>query len=96
MFTSIAGKSLVVTGGSKGIGKGIAQVFAAKGAKVLLTGRHAEAGNAVVDEITDAGGTAVFFEGDVSSWHDMQEMASRAIELHGGSKPSTCSAANTL
>jgi 3-oxoacyl-[acyl-carrier protein] reductase len=84
MFTSIAGKSLVVTGGSKGIGKGIAQVFAAKGAKVLLTGRHAEAGNAVVDEITDAGGTAAFFEGDVSSWHDMQEMASRAIELHGG------------
>jgi len=84
MFTSIASKSLVVTGGSKGIGKGIAQVFAAEGAKVLLTGRHAETGNAVVDEITAVGGTAAFFECDVSSWADMQAMASRAIELHGG------------
>lgn len=83
MFTSIAGKSLVVTGGSKGIGKGIAQVFAAKGAKVLLTGRHAETGNALVDEITNAGGSSAFFKGDVSSWDDMQAMASRAIELHG-------------
>lgn len=84
MFTSIVGKSLVVTGGSKGIGKGIAQVFAAKGAKVLLTGRHAETGNAVVDEIIEAGGISAFFEGDVSSWDDMQAMASMAIKLHGG------------
>ncbi len=84
MFTPIAGRSLVVTGGSKGIGKGIAQVFATKGAKVLLTGRHAATGNAVVDEITAAGGSAAFFEGDVSSWDDMQAMVSRAIELHGG------------
>lgn len=84
MFTSIASKSLVVTGGSKGIGKGIAQVFAAKGAKVLLTGRHAETGNAVVDEINEAGGISAFFKGDVSSWDDMQAMASRAIQLHGG------------
>jgi 3-oxoacyl-[acyl-carrier protein] reductase len=84
MFTSIAGKSLVVTGGSKGIGKGIARVFAAKGAKVLLTGRDAAAGNAAVDEIANAGGTAAFLEGDVSSWDDMRAMAATAIERHGG------------
>ena len=68
MFTSIEGKSLVVTGGSMGIGKGIAKVFAAKGARVLLTGRNADTGDKVVDEITGAGGTAVFLQGDVSSW----------------------------
>jgi 3-oxoacyl-[acyl-carrier protein] reductase len=84
MFTSIAGKSLVVTGGSKGIGEGIARVFAAKGAKVLLTGRHAETGNAVADRITDSGGTAAFFEGDVSAWDHMRAMAARAIDLYGG------------
>ena len=83
MFTSIEGKSLVVTGGTKGIGKGIAKVFAAKGARVLLTGRRADTGDAVVDEITSAGGTAAFLQGDVSSWDDMQAMAARAIELHG-------------
>ncbi len=84
MLTSIAGKSLIVTGGSLGIGKGIAKVFASKGAKVLLTGRNAETGDKVVDEITSAGGTAAFHKSDVSSWDDMQAMAARAAELHGG------------
>ncbi len=84
MFTSIAGKSLVVTGGSKGIGKGIARVFAAEGARVLLTGRDAAVGAAAVEAITGAGGTAAFFAGDVVSWHDMRAMAATAIERHGG------------
>ncbi len=84
MLTSIAGKSLIVTGGSMGIGKGIAKVFAAKGARVLLTGRNAKTGDKVVDEITSAGGTAVFHKSDVSSWDDIQAMVARATELHGG------------
>ncbi len=84
MFTSIAGKSVVVTGGSKGIGKGIAQLFAAEGAKVLLTGRDAAVGAAAVEAITGAGGMAAFLAGDVVSWHDMQAMAAAAIERHGG------------
>ena len=58
MFTPIAGKSVVVTGGSKGIGKGIARIFAAEGAKVLLTGRDAVTGAAAVEAISGAGGTA--------------------------------------
>ena len=84
MFTSIKGKSVVVTGGSKGIGKGLARVFAAKGARVLLTGRDAATGSAAAAEIAGAGGTAVFLAGDVSSWDDMRAMAARAVELHGG------------
>ena len=46
MFTSIAGRAVVVTGGTRGIGKGIASVFARNGAKVLITGRDAEAAQA--------------------------------------------------
>lgn len=84
MLTSIEGKSLIVTGGSMGIGKGIAKVFAAKGAKVLLTGRNSDTGDKVVDEITSAGGNAVFHKSDVSSWDDIQAMVARAIEFHGG------------
>ena len=51
MFTSIAGRAVVVTGGTRGIGKGIASVFARNGAKVLITGRDAEAARAAAEEL---------------------------------------------
>ena len=44
MLTSIEGKSVIVTGASKGIGKGIARVFASKGGKVMVVARHEDAG----------------------------------------------------
>jgi 3-oxoacyl-[acyl-carrier protein] reductase len=40
MFTSIEGRSVIVTGASRGIGKGIAQVFANKGAQILVVSRN--------------------------------------------------------
>ena len=52
MLTSIAGRSVIVTGASKGIGKGIARVFARQGAKVLIvarTGADAEGTAAEID-----------------------------------------------
>ena len=79
MFTSLAGRSVVVTGGSRGIGKGIARVFTNAGASVLIVGRSLEAAQAAADEI---GATA--FAADISSPEGCRMVAEAAVERHGG------------
>ncbi|GLW05660.1 3-oxoacyl-(ACP) reductase [Microtetraspora sp. NBRC 13810] len=79
MFTSLAGRSVVVTGGSKGIGKGIARVFARTGAKVLIAGRDAETLAAAAKELGVAHVVA-----DVSHAADCELIARTAMERHGG------------
>ena len=83
MLTPIAGKSVVVTGASKGIGRGIAQVFARNGGKLLVVGRDMASAEAVAAEIVAGGGTASAFRGDVACWEDMQAMAEAAMARHG-------------
>ena len=51
MLTSLEGKSVIVTGGSKGIGRGIAQVFARHGAKLTIAARNEEDLKTTVSEI---------------------------------------------
>lgn len=84
MLTSIKGRSVIVTGGSKGIGKGIAQVFAAQGAKVMIAARGEEAGTAAVKELNASGGTAEFCKCDVSQWDSVQSMVNTTVERFGG------------
>src|SRR5579862_9494133 len=80
MFTSIAGRAVVVTGGSRGIGKGIAAVFARSGARVLITGRDEAAGQAAAKEI----GAVAFTRADVASKADCERVAATAAEQLGG------------
>lgn len=84
MLSPVQGKSVIVTGASKGIGKGIAQVFARQGAKVLIVGRNGGDAEKTAEEINGAGGTAAAFSGDVAKWEDMTAMAEAAAERHGG------------
>jgi 3-oxoacyl-[acyl-carrier protein] reductase len=84
MFSSLAGKSVLVTGGSKGIGKGIARVFAKAGCKVTITARHLDGAKAAAAEIARAGGTAQGFAADVTKFADMQAAADFAVKTHGG------------
>ena len=66
MFTSIAGRAVVVTGATRGIGKGIAGVFARSGARVLITGRDEDAAKATVAELAAAGGEVSYVLADVA------------------------------
>jgi 3-oxoacyl-[acyl-carrier protein] reductase len=86
MFTSIAGRAVVVTGGSRGIGKGIASVFARNGARVLITGRDFEAARTAADELSAlaAPGEVSYILADVASREDCRRMAAIAQERLGG------------
>ena len=90
MFTSIAGRAVVVTGGTRGIGKGIASVFARNGARVLITGRDSDTARAAADELTARAATAErpgevsFVLADVASREDCRRMAAVAQERLGG------------
>jgi 3-oxoacyl-[acyl-carrier protein] reductase len=81
MLTSIKGKSVIVTGASKGIGKGIARVFANQGAKVMIVGRDAGAAAATAKEI---GNGAQSFSADVADWDQSQAMAKATADAFGG------------
>ena len=84
MLTSIKGRSVVVTGGSKGIGRGIAKVFAAKGAKVTIAARGEEDLRRTCDELNAAGGTVRHAVCDVSDWRSVQAMVDGAAAAQGG------------
>ena len=85
MFSSIAGRSVLVTGGTKGIGKGIARVFAKAGAHVVITGRDEASAARAADELTALGGGAVTYVlGDVADAESCRAMVAAAVERNGG------------
>ena len=89
MLTTLEGRSVIVTGASKGIGKGIARVFASKGAQVLLVARDLTQAEAAAAEI-GSGASAV--AADVSNEEDCARMARTALERHGGIDIVCCNA----
>jgi 3-oxoacyl-[acyl-carrier protein] reductase len=84
MFTSLSGRVVVVTGASKGIGRGIAVRFGAVGCRVLVVSRNAAEAEAIAVEIRGAGGEALGCAADVTRINDMQAMARTAVEALGG------------
>ncbi|MBK0329272.1 3-oxoacyl-ACP reductase FabG [Rhodobacteraceae bacterium F11138] len=81
MLTSLKGKSVIVTGGSKGIGRGIAAVFARQGAKVTITARGEEALKQAAAEIE---GDVRYEICDVSDWDSVKAMMDSTASAQGG------------
>jgi len=83
MFTSLKGRSVIVTGSSRGIGRGIALRFGAAGCDVLVVSRRLDEANAVAAQILAEGGSARAAEADVTRPKDMQAMAKAALDSFG-------------
>jgi NAD(P)-dependent dehydrogenase (short-subunit alcohol dehydrogenase family) len=78
------GCTVLVTGSTRGIGAGIAQRFAKEGAHVVVTGRTESQGEAVVADITDDGGEALFVQTDLQSTDDIAALFDAIQEQFGG------------
>jgi 3-oxoacyl-[acyl-carrier protein] reductase len=83
MFISLKDRSVIVTGGSKGIGRGIAARFGLAGCRVLVVSRKLGEAESVATEIAARGGTARAFAADVTDREGMQAMAQTAVAAFG-------------
>ncbi|SUA03601.1 short-chain dehydrogenase [Mycolicibacterium fortuitum] len=84
MFASLQGRSAIVTGGSKGIGRGIAQTFANAGVDVLITGRNQTDLDETVSALAGTPGRVSALRADVTSPEDARQVVDTAVERHGG------------
>jgi 3-oxoacyl-[acyl-carrier protein] reductase len=96
MFTSISGRSVLVTGGTKGIGKGLAAGFLGEGAVVVITGRHRGAGERAAADLSAAadgcGGRVSYIPGDVSDPESCAAVVADTLDRHGGLDVVCCNA----
>ena len=84
MFTSIKDKSVIVTGGSKGIGRGIAKVFADAGAKVTIAARNEEDLKTAAADLSAGGASVHYATCDVGDWDSVKAMVDETAAAQGG------------
>ncbi|WP_286761649.1 3-oxoacyl-[acyl-carrier-protein] reductase [Salegentibacter sp. UBA1130] len=71
----LEGKNAIITGGSRGIGKGIAEVFAQHGANVAFTyNSSAESANALADELSELGVKAKAYQSNAASFKEAEQL----------------------
>jgi 3-oxoacyl-[acyl-carrier protein] reductase len=77
-------KTVIITGGSRGIGKGIVEVFAQHGANVAFTyNSSSEAANALADEVSKLGVKAKAYQSDAADYAQAQQLAKDVLEDFG-------------
>ncbi len=83
MPSDLCGKVAIVTGGTSGIGRDTAILFAQSGAKVVLAGRREKEGKEVVEAILATGGEALFVKTDVAKNAEVKRLVEKTVERFG-------------
>lgn len=79
----VDGKVIIVTGGATGIGRGISEVLAREGARVVIANRNEERGREAEAAIRAAGGEALFVQTDVAVEADCRRLVEEAVRAYG-------------
>ena len=79
----LSGKAALVTGGSRGIGRAIAEAYARQGAQVFICGRDEMNLRVAIDEMRKSGGEIEGLAGDVGKQEDVRRVANAAVERYG-------------
>ncbi|TSE11536.1 3-oxoacyl-[acyl-carrier-protein] reductase [Aquimarina algiphila] len=81
----LQGKTAIITGATRGIGKGIAEIFAQQGANVAFTySSSVEAANALEKELNVLGIKAKGYQSNAANYDDAQELVASVLETFGG------------
>jgi NAD(P)-dependent dehydrogenase (short-subunit alcohol dehydrogenase family) len=83
MTDRLKGEVAIVTGSTSGLGKEIARMFGAEGARVVVTGRSADRGLPVMKEIVRAGGAAAFIAADLADEEQCRSLVEEAATEFG-------------
>ena len=90
-MSNITDKVVIITGASSGIGESTAKLLAQQGARVVLGARRSNRIDAVVKEISAAGGKAIGFATDVTKRAEVEALIKRAIDSFGRARnPARC------
>src|SRR5258707_990625 len=83
MTKTLENKVALITGGTSGIGRDTAILFAKHGAKVVISGRREAEGKEAIALVKAAGGEGTFMQSDVSKTSDVQSLVKKTVDTYG-------------